>query len=211
MRRKNFIPADAFPYTTAGTLVYDSGNYQGTLDKALEMVDYADLPPAAAAARQQGRYLGLGLSTYVEVCGLAPSPAAGAMGFQGGLWEPATVRMLATGKVVVYTGTNPHGQGEETTFAQIVGEELGVPVEDVDVDPRRHRRNPDGLGHLRQPHDGGRRHGDPAWRRGRCSRRPQKLAAHLLEAAPEDIVFDHGNFYVAGQPGQVARRSRRSP
>ena len=106
---------------------------QGTLDKALEMVDYEGFRQQQAQARQQGRYLGIGLSTYVEVCGLAPSKAAGAMGFQGGLWEPATVRVLATGKVVVLTGTNPHGQGEETTFAQLVGEELGVPVEDVDV------------------------------------------------------------------------------
>ena len=99
VRRKNFIPADAFPYTTAGTLVYDSGDYEATLDKALEMVDYQTFRQQQAQARQQGRYLGIGLSTYVEVCGLAPSKAAGAMGFQGGLWEPATVRVLATGKV----------------------------------------------------------------------------------------------------------------
>ncbi|HEU5349433.1 MAG TPA: xanthine dehydrogenase family protein molybdopterin-binding subunit, partial [Ktedonobacterales bacterium] len=133
MRRKNFIPADAFPYTSGGTLQYDSGNYQEALDKALEMVDYNGFRQQQQQLRQQGRYQGIGLSSYVEVCGLAPSPAAGAMGFQGGQWEPATVRLLATGKVVVLTGTSPHGQGEETTFAQMVGDMLGVPVEDVDV------------------------------------------------------------------------------
>ncbi len=109
MRRKNFIPADAFPYTTVTTLTYDSGNYQQTLDKALEMVDYQGLRQQQQQMRQQGKYLGIGISSYVEVCGLAPSPAAGAMGFQGGLWEPATVRVLATGKVIVLTGTSPHG------------------------------------------------------------------------------------------------------
>src|SRR6185312_6448293 len=121
------------PYTSGGTLVYDSVDYDATLDKSLEMVDYQTFRRQQEQARQEGLYLGLGLSTYVEVCGLAPSKAAGAMGFQGGLWEPATVRVLATGKVYVYTGTNPHGQGEETTFAQLVGEELGMPVEAIEV------------------------------------------------------------------------------
>ena len=124
------------------------------------MVDYQNLRQKQQQMRQQGRYLGIGLSTYVEVCGLAPSPAAGAMGFQGGLWEPATVRVLATGKVVVLTGTNPHGQGEETTFAQLVGEHLGVPAEDVDVIHGDTGRNPDGLGHLWQPLNRRRRYGD---------------------------------------------------
>jgi carbon-monoxide dehydrogenase large subunit len=133
VRRKNFIPADSFPHTTAGALTYDSGDYDKTLDLALKMVDYEGFRKVQAEARQHGKHLGIGLSTYVEVCGLGPSKAAGAMGFQGGLWEPATVRVLATGKVIVLTGTSPHGQGEETTFAQLVSEELGVAVEDIDV------------------------------------------------------------------------------
>ncbi|HEY7093761.1 MAG TPA: xanthine dehydrogenase family protein molybdopterin-binding subunit [Ktedonobacterales bacterium] len=201
IRRKNFIPKDAFPYTTAGTLVYDSGDYDATLDKALEMVDYQTFRQQQAQARQEGRYLGLGLSTYVEVCGLAPSKAAGAMGFQGGLWEPATVRVLATGKVYVYTGTNPHGQGEETTFAQLVGEELGIPVEDIEVVH----------GDTSQISMGWGTYGSRTTAVGgtaivlaarKVRDKASKLAAHLLEAAPEDIVFDHGNFSVAGSPAR---------
>lgn len=201
LRRKNFVPKEAFPYTSAGTLVYDSGDYDKTLDKALEMVDYEKFRRDQAAARQQGKYLGLGLSTYVEVCGLAPSKAAGAMGFQGGLWEPAIVRVLATGKVYVYTGTNPHGQGEETTFAQLVGEELGIPVEDIEVVH----------GDTAQISMGWGTYGSRTTAVGgtaivlasrKVREKASKLAAHLLEAAPEDIVFDNGTFHVAGSPGK---------
>ena len=199
VRRKNFIPADAFPYTTAGTLMYDSGNYQGTLDKLLEMLDYDGIKREKEQARQQGRYLGLGLSTYVEVCGLAPSKAAGAMGFQGGLWENATVRLLPSGKVVVLTGTSPHGQGEETTFAQLVAEDLGVPVEDVDVIHGDTGAISMGWGTYgsRTTAVGG-----TAVRLAnqKIIEKAKKLAAHRLEAAPEDIVFDHGSFHVKGSP-----------
>ncbi len=202
VRRKNFIPADAFPYTSAGTLVYDSGNYQATLDKALEMVDYPRLRQEQQLARQQGRYLGIGLSSYVEVCGLAPSKAAGAMGFQGGLWEPATVRVLATGKVIVLTGTNPHGQGEETTFAQLVAQDLGVPVEDVDVIHGDTGAISMGWG----------TYGSRTTAVGgtaikiatqKVIEKARKLAAHMLEAAPEDVVFDQGRFYVQGTPSKA--------
>ncbi len=201
VRRKNFIPADAFPYTTVTTLTYDSGNYQQTLDKALEMVDYQGLRQQQQQMRQQGKYLGIGISSYVEVCGLAPSPAAGAMCFQGGLWEPATVRVLATGKVIVLTGTSPHGQGEETTFAQLVGEDLGVPVEDVDVIHGDTGAIPMGWGTYgsRSTAVGG-----TAIKKAtiKVLEKAKKLAAHLLEAAPEDIVADHGRFYVQGSPAK---------
>ncbi|HEU5438855.1 MAG TPA: xanthine dehydrogenase family protein molybdopterin-binding subunit [Ktedonobacterales bacterium] len=199
VRRKNFIPADAFPFTTAGTLSYDSGNYQAALDKALEMVDYAGLRQRQQQLRQQGQYIGLGLSTYVEVCGLAPSPAAGAMGFQGGLWEPATVRVLATGKVVVLTGTSPHGQGEETTFAQMVADQLGMPVEDVDVIHGDTGAIPMGWGTYgsRSTAVGGTAIFKATQK---VVDKAKKLAAHLLEASPEDIVFDQGRFHVAGSP-----------
>ncbi len=201
VRRKNFIPADAFPYTTVTTLTYDIGNYQQTLDKALEMVDYQGLRQQQQQMRQQGKYLGIGISSYVEVCGLAPSPAAGAMGFQGGLWEPATVRVLATGKVIVLTGTSPHGQGEETTFAQLVGEDLGVPVEDVDVIHGDTGAIPMGWGTYgsRSTAVGG-----TAIKKAtiKVLEKAKKLAAHLLEAAPEDIVADHGRFYVQGSPAK---------
>ena len=124
------------------------------------------------------------------------------MGFQGGLWEPATVRMLATGKVVVLTGTNPHGQGEETTFAQLVGEQLGVPVEDVDVVHGDTGAIPMGWGTYgsRTTAVGGTAICKATQK---VIEKAKKLAAHLLEAAPDDIVFDHGNFHVAGQPRQV--------
>ncbi len=199
VRRKNFIPADAFPYTSGGTLAYDSGNYQGTLDKALEMADYSGFRQRQQQLRQQGRYQGVGLSTYVEVCGLAPSPAAGAMGFQGGLWEPATVRMLATGKVVVLTGTSPHGQGEETTFAQMVGDMLGVPVEDVDVVHGDTGAIPMGWGTYgsRSTAVGGTAIYKATQK---VIEKAKKVAAHLLEASPDDIVVDQGNFHVQGSP-----------
>lgn len=202
VRRKNFIPAGAFPYTSAGTLVYDSGNYQAALDLALRMADYDNFRQEQQRLRQQGRYVGIGLSTYVEVCGLAPSKAAGAMGFQGGLWEPAIVRVLATGKVQVYTGTNPHGQGEETTFAQLVGEELGMPVEDVDVIHGDTSAIPMGWGTYgsRTTAVGG-----TAILRAtqKVVEKATKLAAHMLEAAPEDIVHDHGRYHVAGSAGKA--------
>ena len=109
-------------------LKYDSGNYQAALDKALAHIGYDDLRREQAAARAKGRYLGIGVSTYVEICGLGPSQVAGAIGFQGGLWESAIVRFHPSGKVNVFIGASPHGQGEETTFAQIVADELGVAV-----------------------------------------------------------------------------------
>ncbi|HEU4784283.1 MAG TPA: molybdopterin cofactor-binding domain-containing protein, partial [Ktedonobacterales bacterium] len=202
VRRKNFVPADAFPYTSGGTLTYDSGNYQGTLDKALEMADYNGFRQQQQQTRQQGRYQGIGLSTYVEVCGLAPSPAAGAMGFQGGLWEPATVRMLATGKVVVLTGTNPHGQGEETTFAQLVADQLGVAVEDVDVVHGDTGAIPMGWGTYgsRSTAVGGTAIFKATQK---VIEKAKKVAAHLLEAAPDDIVFDSGTFHVQGSPDKT--------
>ncbi|HEY7832833.1 MAG TPA: xanthine dehydrogenase family protein molybdopterin-binding subunit, partial [Ktedonobacterales bacterium] len=202
VRRKNFIPKDAFPYTTITTLAYDSGDYDGTLDKALEMVDYTGFRQQQAQLRQQGRYQGLGLSTYVEVCGLAPSAAAGAMGFQGGLWEPATVRVLPTGKAYVFTGTNPHGQGEETTFAQLVSDEIGIPVSDIEVVH----------GDTAQISMGWGTYGSRTTAVGgtavvlaarKIKDKASKLAAHLLEAAPEDMAYEDGKFYVQGSPARA--------
>lgn len=202
VRRKNFIPASSFPYTSAGALTYDSGDYDKTLDLALKMVDYEGFRKEQAEARQHGKHLGIGLSTYVEVCGLAPSKAAGAMGFQGGLWEPATVRVLATGKVIVLTGTSPHGQGEETTFAQLVSEELGVPVEDIDVLHGDTASIPMGWGTYgsRTTAVGG-----TAILKAtlKVVDKAKRLAAHLLEANVEDITHDHGRYYVEGSPNKV--------
>jgi carbon-monoxide dehydrogenase large subunit len=128
VRRKNLIPKDSFPHTVATGLVYDSGNYQGALDKALGMLDYAKFRAEQAAAREQGRYIGVGVTTYCEICGLGPSAVAGAVGFGGGLYESAIVRVFPTGVVRVYIGAKPHGQGEETTFAQVVADEFGIPI-----------------------------------------------------------------------------------
>ena len=160
IRRKNFIPADKFPYTTATGLTYDSGNYAGALDKALSMLDYTGVPKAAGRAlAKQGRYLGIGVVSYIEICGLGPSQVAGAVGFGGGLYDSAIVRVYPTGVVRVYIGGKPHGQGEETTFAQIVAEEFGYPVENIEIVARRHRDHSSGLGHLRQPYHRGLRLG----------------------------------------------------
>jgi carbon-monoxide dehydrogenase large subunit len=128
VRRKNFPQPNEFPFKTATGLFYDSGNYQGALDKALKMADYTKLREEQKTARKDGRIMGIGVSTYVEICALGPSPAMPAGG-----WESATVRVEPTGKVTVLTGASPHGQGEETSFAQIAADELGVGVNDVTV------------------------------------------------------------------------------
>src|SRR5262245_42595601 len=127
VRRKNFIPKEAFPYPTPAGLMYDSGNYEGTLDKALKMVDYDALRKEQAELRKQGRYLGIGLSSYVEICGIGPSGLLPPKLKAGG-WESCTVRIDPPGEVTVLTGISPHGQGQETSFAQMVADELGVSI-----------------------------------------------------------------------------------
>ena len=128
VRRRNFIPADAFPYETALGIVYDSGNYQASLDKLLEHLDYDGFRAEQERLRGEGIYRGIGFSTYTEICGLAPSRVVGPGGFglQAGGWESALVRVHLTGTVTAFTGTSPHGQGHETGFAQIVADRLGV-------------------------------------------------------------------------------------
>jgi carbon-monoxide dehydrogenase large subunit len=126
IRLKNFVHKDEFPFPTATGLTYDSGDYAAPLKKALDTVDYQKLRADQAEGRKQGRLMGIGLSTYGEICALGPSPATPAGG-----WESATVKIEPTGKVTVLTGASPHGQGEETTFAQIAGDELGVGIDDI--------------------------------------------------------------------------------
>ena len=128
IRRRNFVPASAFPHTTATGVTYDSGNYQPTLDKALEIAGYQQLRQEQERLRQQGKYLGIGVTTYVEICGMAPSQVLGAVGAGAGGWESATVRVHPTGKVTLYSGASSHGQGHETAFAQIVGRWSGHPL-----------------------------------------------------------------------------------
>ncbi len=202
VRRRNFVPPDDFPHTTATGLVYDSGNYDLALRRALEIVGYDQFRREQEEARRQGRYLGIGFSTYVEVCGLAPSQAAGAMGFQGGLWESATVRVHPSGKVSVFTGSNPHGQGEETTFAQLVADELGVPIDDVEIVHGDTDKIPFGMGTYgsRSTAVGGTALVKAAQK---VRDKAALIAAHLLEVSKEDVVFDQGRFYVKGSPDRA--------
>ena len=140
VRRRNFVPPDAFPYAPASNLLrgleYDSGDYEKTLDRALEMLDYEGFRREQEAARAEGRYLGVGFSSYIEICGVAPSKWIGlpGEGWGAGLWESANVRVHLTGQVVVTTGSQSHGQGHETSVSQVVASELGVPIEDVTVE-----------------------------------------------------------------------------
>src|SRR5437899_7448741 len=128
VRRRNFPAATEFPFHTATGLDYDSGNYEAALDKAQEIIGYSKLREEQRKAREEGRLVGIGISTYVEICALGPSQAMPAGG-----WESATVRIEPTGKVTVLTGASPHGQGQETSFAQIAADELGVDLNDVMV------------------------------------------------------------------------------
>jgi carbon-monoxide dehydrogenase large subunit len=133
LRRRNLLPPFENGCAVVTGLSYDSGNYENALNKALDHVKYAELRAEQARLRKEKKYLGIGVCPYVEICGLGPSQVAGAVGFQGGLWESAIVRFHPSGKVHVFIGASPHGQGEETTFAQIVSDELGVSVDDVKI------------------------------------------------------------------------------
>jgi carbon-monoxide dehydrogenase large subunit len=199
VRRRNLIPPFADGHDVVTGLKYDSGNYQGALDKALAHVGYDTLRQEQAAARAKGRYIGIGVTTYVEICGLGPSQVAGAVGFQGGLWESAIVRVHPTGKVNVFIGASPHGQGEETTFAQIVADELGVAVTDVKIVHGDTDNTPMGWGTYgsRTTAVGG---AALAVATRKIKEKAKLLASHLLEAAVEDMDDAAGKFFVKGVP-----------
>ncbi|RMD96666.1 MAG: xanthine dehydrogenase family protein molybdopterin-binding subunit, partial [Calditrichaeota bacterium] len=197
LRRKNFIPADAFPYQTPVVMTYDSGNYEATFDKALEIFDYKKMREEQAKARAQGRLIGIGFSSYIEACGIAPSKVAGAIGARAGLYEGASIRVHPTGKVMVYTGSHSHGQGHETTFAQIVADGLGVSVDDVEVVHGDSSQIPFGMG----------TYGSRSLAVGgsaivkaieKIREKAKKIAAHKLEASVDDIVFEEGKWKVKG-------------
>jgi carbon-monoxide dehydrogenase large subunit len=206
VRRRNFIQPDDFPYDTGiGMLPYDSGNYQPALDRALDQVGYTSLLSQQVERRANGsnKLLGIGLSSYVEVCGIAPSKwiGLGGEGWGAGLWESADVRIYLTGKVTVTTGSMPHGQGHETTFAQLVADELGVPYEDIEIEHSDTKTTPFGFGSY------GSRSlavGGTAIYKSvqKVIEKAKLLAAHLLEAAPEDIVYENGKAFVKGSPDQ---------
>ena len=199
VRRKNLIRDEQFPYTNAFSITYDSGRYQAALDLALQALDLPRFREEQTAARREGRLLGLGVTTYVEMCGLGPSEVAGAVGFQGGLWEHALVRVLPTGKVMVMTGISPHGQGEETTFAQVVSDRLGCPLEDIEIMHGDTDQVSMGWGTYgsRSTAVGG---GALAMALDRVIDKAGRIAAHTLEADVADITFDGGRFSVRGAP-----------
>jgi len=199
LRRRNWITE--FPYTTVVGLEYDSGDYEAATARATELFGYDALRAEQAERRARGDrvQLGIGISTYTEMCGLAPSRWLGEKGYAAGGWEAATVRVLPTGKVEVLSGTSPHGQGHATTFSQIVADALGVDYDDVEVIHGDTATVPWGLDTY------GSRSlavGGMAVLRAaeRVIAKAKRVAAHLLEAAEDDIEFDHGTFRVKGSP-----------
>jgi carbon-monoxide dehydrogenase large subunit len=202
IRRMNFLPPFTEPTASIGGLTIDSGNYPATLDHALELVGYEQMRKEQQVRRDQGdrKQLGIGFSTYIENCGWGPSKViGGVLKYAGGGWEAATIRVHPTGKVVVVTGTTPHGQGGQTTIAQLVADELGVPIDDVEVlfgdtdispagwDTYGSRSNAVGM---------------PAVHRAgqKIIEKARKIAAHELEVSERDLVFEGGNFFVKGAP-----------
>ena len=199
IRRRNLIAPFANGHDVVTGLKYDSGNYQAALDKALTHIGYDTLRAEQAAARDHGRYIGIGVVTYVEICGLGPSQVAGAIGFQGGLWESAIVRVHPSGKVNVFIGASPHGQGEETTFAQVVADELGFAVDDIKIFHGDTDNTPMGWGTYgsRTTAVGG---AALAVATRKIKEKAKLLASHLLEAAVEDMDYADGRFFVKGSP-----------
>ncbi|WP_406318725.1 xanthine dehydrogenase family protein molybdopterin-binding subunit [Streptosporangium sp. NBC_01639] len=199
VRRRNWITHEEFPYTTVCGLTYDSGNYEAATERALALFGYDKLRAEQAdrRERQDPVQLGIGVSTYTEMCGLAPSRVLGSLSYGAGGWEHATVRMLPTGKVEVVTGTSPHGQGHETAWSQIVADALGVPFDDVAV---LH-------GDTAVSHKGMDTYGSRSLVVGgvavlaACEKvkdKARQLAAHMLEASADDIEFTGGSFTVRG-------------
>lgn len=201
IRRKNLIPADEFPYQTPVAMVYDSGNYQQLFDKAEELAGYQDMRREQAAAREEGRLVGVGVSGCIEASAPGPSPVVTSLGSAIGLYESGIVRVHPTGNVSVFTGSHAHGQGHETTFAQVVADELGLPMEAVQIIHGDTDRIPFGTGTYgsRSAAVGG-----SALVRSAEKIRDKvtRIAAHQLEAALEDMVYDreNGTIYVKGSP-----------
>jgi len=196
-RRKNFIPTDAFPYQTPVALQYDSGNYHATLDQALAAADWAGFEARREAAKARGKLRGIGISTYIEACGIAPSAVVGSLGARAGLYEVGTIRVHPTGSVTVLTGAHSHGQGHETTFAQLVADRLGVPISQVDVVHGDTAKVPFGMGTYgsRSLAVGG---SAMVKAMDKIIAKGKRIAAHLMEASVEDVEFDRGTFRVAG-------------
>src|SRR5262245_5705283 len=210
VRRKNFIPPDQFPYenpsglgtASGGAKIYiDSGNYEPALNKAITTVGYMDLEAKRAEAKARGKLLGMGLSTYIEVCGVAPSKWIGAVGEGWGaaMWESANIKVHLTGKTVVTMGTQPQGQGHETTYAQVVASELGIPMDDIVVQHSDTLGTPFGYGSY------GSRTSSVGMTAAikaaaKIKDKARRYAAHMLEASPDDIEIVGSEYRVKGQP-----------
>ena len=210
VRRRNFLQPDAFPYTNPSGLFrswngveleIDSGNYEPAMDRALEMVGYADMAKRRAEAESRGKFVGVGLSTYLEMCGVAPSKWIGLVGEGWGaaMWESANIRVHLTGKTVLTIGTQSHGQGHETTFAQIVAEKLGIAMDDIVVEHSDTSGTPFGYGTYGSR--SGAVGGMAAVRAAeKVVEKAKRLAAHMLEANPGDMEFVDGAARVKGSP-----------
>ena len=201
LRRRNWITHEEFPYDSITGLTYDSGNYEAATDRAMELFDFKGLRAEQTRRRESGErvQLGIGISTYTEMCGLAPSRLLGALNYRAGGWETASIRLLPTGKVEVVTGTSPHGQGHETAWSQIVADALGVGYDDVEVLHGDTKVSPQGLDTYgsRSLAVGGIAVHKAA---ERLVERLKKVAAHQLEASTDDIEFEAGTFSVRGSP-----------
>jgi len=213
VRRRNFLPPDAFPHAnpsglfkaSGGAEIFiDSGNYEPALDKALALSGYADVAARKAEAKTRGKLLGVGLSTYLEICGVAPSKWIGAVGEGWGaaMWESANIKIHLTGKVILTIGTQPQGQGHETTYSQIIAGQLGIPVEDVIVQHSDTQGTPFGYGSYgsRTAAVGGTAAVKAA---DKIKAKAKLYAAHMLEASPDDIEIDGANYRVKGSPDKV--------
>jgi carbon-monoxide dehydrogenase large subunit len=204
IRQRNLLPADAFPHTTPTGAVYDSGNYALTVTKAIQRFDYAAAREAQKKARAEGRLVGIGVATFTEICGLGPSTGASAL--QGhGTWESAEVRVEPSGNVTVMTGVSPHGQGQETAFAQMVADAFGIGIDDVtvvhgDTDVVTH-----GVGTFGSR---GLVVGGTALRMAtdKIAAKAKRIAAHLLDATEASVVFREGEFHVPGSERRMGFR-----
>ena len=195
VRRKNFVPPFTEPTTVATGVAYDSGNYEGNLNRAMEVFDYSAFRREQEAARDKGRLLGVGFSTYIEICGMAPSAVAASLGAGAGLWESSTVRVHPTGSITVFTGTSPHGQGHETSFAQITASRLGVPMDSIDIVHGDTDKQQFGTGTFgsRSVAVGGEA---LAMSLNKVAEKAAKIAAHQLNVEPGAVVLENGTFYV---------------
>lgn len=200
IRRRNFVRE--FPYATPVGLTYDTGDYEATMARAIELADVAGFAARKAESEAKGLKRGIGYSAYIEACGIAPSSVAGALGARAGLFEAGEVRVHPTGKVTIFTGSHSHGQGHETTFAQVVADKLGIPLDDVSIEHGDTGKVLFGMG----------TYGSRSLAVGgtaivkaidKVVAKGKKIAAHLMEAADTDVEFEDGVFKVAGTDKSV--------